>query len=85
MFRLMVKKIIENLRNLGKLFPDQARQNVSPDLDPNCLTLDGILKRIFLKILILTKNQQMVKNMQNYPGYNCRNLTDKKTNILNIY
>ena len=36
--------------------PDQDRQDVGPDLDPNCLTLTVFLKDFFLKI-ILKKSQ----------------------------
>ena len=31
----------------NSLDPDQARQNVGPDLDPNCLTLLVLLKECF--------------------------------------
>ena len=30
----------------NSLDPDQARQNVGPDLDPNCLTLKDFLKGV---------------------------------------
>ena len=40
------------------LDPDQARQNVGPDLDPNCLTLMAVLKFFSKKL----------KSMQNYPA-----------------
>ena len=33
----------------NSLDPDQARQNVRPDLDPNCLTLKVVLKEFFEK------------------------------------
>ena len=39
--------------------PDQARQNVGPDLDPKCLAL------MYLKKLILKKQSADDKNMQN--------------------
>ena len=39
----------------NRLAPDQARQNVGPDLDPNCLTLMVYLKEYF------EKNQQTTK------------------------
>ena len=49
----------ENLTQIAKLItfansldPDQARQNVGPDLDPNCLTLLWYSWKIFLKELI---------------------------------
>ena len=38
------------------LGPDQARQNVGPDLDQNFLTLYWYSWKIFLKKLILKKN-----------------------------
>ena len=31
----------------NSLDPDQAPQNVGPDLDPNCYDTDGIPERIF--------------------------------------
>ena len=36
----------------NSLDPDEARQNVGPDLDPNCLTLWRYSRKIFLKKLI---------------------------------
>ena len=33
----------------NSLDPDQAQQNVGPDLDPNCLTLMVFLKEYFEK------------------------------------
>ena len=33
----------------NSLDPDQARQNVGPGLDPNCLTPDSVPERIFGK------------------------------------
>ena len=30
----------------NRLDPDQAQQNVGPDLDPNCLTPEFVLKKI---------------------------------------
>ena len=39
----------------NSLDPDQAWQNVGPDLDPNCLTLWWYSWKIFLKKLILKK------------------------------
>ena len=38
--------------------PDQAKQNIEPDLDPNCFHSDGVLERIFIKKLILKKNSR---------------------------
>ena len=45
----------------NSLDPDQAQQNVGPDLDPNCLTLWWYSWKIFLKKLIFKKNLQMTK------------------------
>ena len=52
----------------NRLEPNQAWQNVGPDLDPNCLTLMVFLKGLFKKVDFL-KNQQTTKkkNMKNYP------------------
>ena len=47
--------------------PDQARQNVGPDLDPNCLTL--FLKEIFKKV-DFEKNQQTTKKPAKLPSVN---------------
>ena len=45
------------------LEPDQARQNVGPDLDPNCLTLSWYFWKMLLKkkVNFKTKNQQTTK------------------------
>ena len=40
----------------NSLDPDQAQQNVGPDLDPNCLTLWKYSWKNFLKKLILKKS-----------------------------
>ena len=40
----------------NSLDPDQARQNIGPDLDLNCLTLMVFLKEFFEKFTL--KNQQ---------------------------
>ena len=48
-----------NLRAL-RLDPDQARQNVGSDLDPNCLTLMVFLKE-FCENVNFEKNHQMTK------------------------
>ena len=34
----------------NSLYPDQAQQNVGPDLDPNCLTLMVFLKEFFITL-----------------------------------
>ena len=44
----------------NSLYPDQARQNVGPDLDPNCLNLMVLPKEFFNKV-DFEKNQQMTK------------------------
>ena len=54
----------------NSLDPDQARQYVGLDLDPNCLTLWWYFWKNFSKKLILKKinrQQQQKKNMKNYP------------------
>ena len=38
------------------LDPDQARQKVGPDLDPNCLTLIIFLKEFFEKVDLKKKS-----------------------------
>ena len=40
----------------SSLDPDQARQNVGPDLDPNCLILRWYSLKDFFKKLILKKS-----------------------------
>ena len=40
----------------NRLEPDQAWQNVGPDLDPNCLTLMVFLKGLFKKNGFLKKS-----------------------------
>ena len=42
----------------NSLDPDKARQNVGPDLGPNCLTLMVFLKEFFEKEDFEEKNQQ---------------------------
>ena len=56
----------------NSLDPDQAWQNVRPDLDPNCLTHWWHSWKNFLKKLIL-KNRQTTKNLNNEPA--CNELT----------
>ena len=50
----------------NSLDPDQARRNVGPDLDPNCVTLMVYLKEFFEKV-DFEKCQQLTKSMPNYP------------------
>ena len=45
----------------NSLDPDQARQNVRPDLDPNCLTLMVILKKKFQKVDFEKNSRQQKK------------------------
>ena len=50
--------------------PDQARHNVRPDLDPNCLTIwisEGIPERIFRKFCFEKKTADDKKACKNYP------------------
>ena len=42
---------------VNSLDSDQARHNVGPDLNPNCLTLWLYYRKNILKILILKKKQ----------------------------
>ena len=48
------------------LNPDQARQNVRPALDPNCLTLSWYSWKNFLEKLILKEISRQQKIKQNY-------------------
>ena len=52
----------------NRLDPDQARQNVGPDLDPNCLTLKWYSKKNFSKMLILKKISRRQKSMKIFSG-----------------
>ena len=54
----------DNPKFENRLDPDQTRQNVGPDLNPNCLVPSKlILKRKF-------QNKQILKNVAlNYPAY----------------
>ena len=51
-----------------QLDPDRTRQDVGPDMDPNCLTLmvHLYLRKNFSKKDDFVKNQQSTKNMKNY-------------------
>ena len=52
----------------NSLYPDQARQNVGPDLDPNCFdTLMVFLKEFFEKV-DFEKISRRQRSRQNYPG-----------------
>ena len=50
----------------NSLYPDQARQYVEPDLDPNCLTPTGFLKEVFVKDYFeekkITRRQHIMGN-----------------------
>ena len=48
----------------NSLDPDQAQQNVGPDLDPNCMTLWWYSSKNFAKKLILEKISRRQKSMQ---------------------
>ena len=50
----------------NSLDPDQAQQNVRPDLDPNYLTLMVFLKEFFKKV-DFEKNQQTTKKHEKLP------------------
>ena len=45
----------------NSLDPDQARQNVGPDLDPNCLTLWWYSWKIFLKLVLTAYYNQITE------------------------
>ena len=47
--------------------PDQARQHVGPDQDPNCFTLMLFLEE-FIEKINFEKNQQTTKNHENLPS-----------------
>ena len=68
--------------------PRSGRQNVGPDLDPNCLTLWWYSWKIFLKKFI-KKIHRWQKSTQNYPACNeltfntqCANLAEDKMMVL---
>ena len=56
----------------NSLDPDQARQNIGPDLDPNCLTPRWYLWKDFWENLILNKSADDKKIVKNYPA--CKEL-----------
>ena len=51
----------------SSLDPDQTRQNVGPDLDPNCLTL-MVFRKEFFKRIDCENNQQMTKMLAKFPS-----------------
>ena len=61
----------------NSLVPYQARQNVEPDLDPNCLTLMVYLKDFFLEKVNFKKKNRRQKSMQNYRE--CKELMAQST------
>ena len=74
----------------NSLDPDQARQNVRPDLDPNCLTLMVFLKEFFEKV-ILKKNPQPTKkhvklpNMQRVKGAGYMPFCTKEATLVTLF
>ena len=66
----------------NSLDPDQARQNVGPDLDPNCLTLMVFLKEFFETVDFEKKISRRQKSMQNYPACKRLMLLTLKSNSL---
>ena len=63
----------------NSLDPDQALQNIGPDLDPNCLTLMVFLKEFFEKV-DFKGNHQTTKSIQNYPA--CKELENFRNDIM---
>ena len=74
-----------NIIFANNLEPDQDRQNVGPDLDPNCLTLSGsVPERVSLKKLILKKSvAEDNKSMKNYPAF--KELKELKFHLVSAY
>ena len=52
----------------NSLDPDQDRQNVGPDLDPNCLTLIAFLKEFFEKVRFEKKSTDDNKSLKKLPS-----------------
>ena len=54
----------------NSLDPDQdwVRQNIGPDLDPNCFDADGIFLKEFFKKVNFEKNQQTTKKHAKLPS-----------------
>ena len=50
----------------SSLDPNQARQDVGPDLGPNCLTLLMVFPKEFFKEVDFEKISRRQKSMQNY-------------------
>ena len=61
--------LLSSADNLCKQFgPDQARQNVGPDLYPTVWHSNGITERILQKSWFVRKSADDKKIMQNYPA-----------------
>ena len=56
------------ITSANRLDPDQDRQNVGPDLDPNSLTLIVFLEEFFKKV-DFEKSQQTTKNHKKITQY----------------
>ena len=50
----------------NNLDPDQAQQDIKPDLDPNCLTLRVFLKEVFKNAFVekIIRQQKILKIFQ---------------------
>ena len=67
-FHFILRQLVSSADDhANSLDPDQAWQNVRPDLDPNCLTLWWYSWKNFSKKMILKKKSADNKSMQNYP------------------
>ena len=55
------------ITSANSLEPDLTRQNVGPDLDPNCLTLWYSSKNFFSEKVDFEKNQQMTRKHEKLP------------------
>ena len=62
--RLLVSSAVTTFAN--SLDPDQVRQYVGPDLDPNCLT--HIFLKYFFEKFSFEKNQQTTKKHEKLPS-----------------
>ena len=61
----------------NSFYPDQARQNVGPDLDPNWMTV--FLKEFFEIVDFEKISRQQKKSMKNYPACKFRD------NVINLW
>ena len=69
---LVATNCLQLITFANSLDPDQAGQNIWPDLDPNCFTVWWYSWKIFFKKLIFKKKKKenihrWQKSMQNYP------------------